>query len=55
MNKYLQSFSIIFFGVCVLLGSWFISQSLESNQDKQENISKEEQYRYELLSPMKIT
>lgn len=51
MNKYLQSFSIIFFGVCVLLGSWFISQSLTTNQDKQEKISKEEQYRYELFSP----
>ncbi|MBA9026077.1 MULTISPECIES: hypothetical protein [Bacillaceae] len=51
MYKYLHSFSIIFFGICVLLGSWFISQSLKSNQDKQEKISKGEQYRYELLSP----
>ncbi|MGX2961141.1 hypothetical protein JNUCC23_17935 [Peribacillus sp. JNUCC 23] len=48
MNKYLQSFSMIFFGICVLVGSWFISQSLKSNQEK---ISKEEPYRYELLSP----
>lgn len=48
MNKYLQPFSMIYFGICVLLGSWFISQSLKSNQEK---ISKEEPYRYELLSP----
>ncbi|MEB2298736.1 hypothetical protein LAV72_03735 [Lysinibacillus xylanilyticus] len=53
MNKNLMSFSIIFLGFCILLGSWFISQSLTSeqvNKTKEKQI-KEEQFRYELISP----
>lgn len=38
MNKHIMSFSIIFLGICILLGSWFISQSLHS---KQEDAAKE--------------
>ena len=48
MNKHLMSFSIIFLGICILLGSWFISQSLKSEQV---NKTQEEQFRYELISP----
>ncbi len=48
MIKNLQSISIIFLGVCILLGSWFISQSLgnESNVSP----TSEEKYRYEFIS-----
>lgn len=48
MNKHLMSVSIIFLGICILLGSFFISQSLKS-----ESINKtlDEQFRYELISP----
>jgi hypothetical protein len=49
MIKNLQSFSIIFLGVCILLGSWFISQSLNSTQDKQANVQQKEQFRYEFI------
>ncbi|MFD4820431.1 hypothetical protein [Peribacillus butanolivorans] len=48
MNKHLMSFSIIFLGLCLLLGSWFISQSLKSEQV---NTTQEEQFRYKLISP----
>ena len=48
MNKHLMSFSIIFLGICILLGSWFISESLKSEQV---NTTQEEQFRYELISP----
>ncbi|MFE0503962.1 hypothetical protein ACWF7H_24790 [Peribacillus butanolivorans] len=48
MNKHLMSFSIIFLGLCLLLGSWFISQSLKSEQV---NPTQEEQFRFELISP----
>lgn len=47
MNKHIMSFSIIFLGICILLGSWFISQSLQS---KQEDAAKEAQFRYKLIS-----
>ncbi|MFJ8512059.1 hypothetical protein [Lysinibacillus xylanilyticus] len=47
MNKHIMSYSIIFLGICILLGSWFISQSLHS---KQEDAAKEAQFRYELIS-----
>ncbi|MFJ7698602.1 hypothetical protein [Lysinibacillus fusiformis] len=48
MNKNLMSFSIIFLGFCILISSWFISQSLTSEQvDK----TKQEPFRYELISP----
>ncbi|MGE7946921.1 hypothetical protein [Lysinibacillus sp. NPDC093688] len=53
MNKNLMSFSIIFLVFCILLGSWFISQSLTSEQvnKTKEKQTKEEQFRYELISP----
>jgi hypothetical protein len=43
-----MSFSIIFLGICILLGSWFISQSLKSEPVIK---TQEEQVRYELISP----
>lgn len=48
MNKHLMSFSIIFLGLCILLGSWFIAQSLKSEQV---NKTDKELSRYELISP----
>lgn len=48
MSKYLQSVSIIFLGLCILLGSWFISRSLDN--DSEVSLSAEEQYRYEFIS-----
>lgn len=48
MNKHLMSFSFIFLGICILLGSWFISQSLKSEQV---DVTQEVQFRYELISP----
>lgn len=47
-NKNLMSYSIIFLGLCILVGSWFILQSIQSNQFK---TSQKEQFRYELISP----
>ena len=44
MSKNLQSLSIIFLGVCILLGSWFISQSLKVIP------TSDDQYRYEFIS-----
>lgn len=43
-----MSVSIIFLGICILLGSFFISQSLKS---KSFNKISDEQFRYELISP----
>ncbi|WP_341320984.1 hypothetical protein NSQ62_15220 [Solibacillus sp. FSL H8-0523] len=48
MKKHLTSISIIFLGICILLGSFFISQSLKS---KSVNKTSNEQFRYELISP----
>ncbi len=42
-----MSFSIVFLGFCILLSSWFISQSVNSEQV---NKTEEEQFRYELIS-----
>jgi hypothetical protein len=50
MSKNLQVVSIIFLGVCILLGSWFISKSLESNNDSQVIPASEEQFKYEFIS-----
>jgi len=50
MSKNLQAFSIIFLGVCILLGCWFISQALNSNLQNQDNTTSEEKFRYELIS-----
>lgn len=46
MSKNLLSISIIFLGVCILLGSWFIFRSLNSEV----TASSEQQYRYEFIS-----
>lgn len=48
MQRNLTSISIIFLGICILLGSFFISQSLKS---KSVNKTDNEQFRYELISP----
>lgn len=46
MSRILQSLSIIFLGGCILVGSWFISQS-----DGKHVISpSKEEYRYEFIS-----
>ena len=47
MNKNNMSFAIIFLGICILLGSWFISQSLKSEQV---DGTTEVEFRYELIS-----
>ena len=47
MNKHIMSFSIIFLGICILLGSWFISQFLKLEQVDE---TTETQFRYELIS-----
>jgi len=46
MSKNMQSIPIIFLGVCILLGSWFISKSLKSEV----TTPSEQQYRYEFIS-----
>ena len=47
MDKHIMSFSIIFLGLCILLGSWFISQSIEPEQVF---VTTEGDSRYELVS-----
>ena len=47
MNKPFVSFSIIFLGICILLSSWLISQSLETEQVDE---TSEVEFRYELIS-----
>ncbi len=47
MNKPFVSFSIIFLGICILLSSWFISQSLKSEQVDE---TSEAEFRYDLIS-----
>ena len=47
MNKHIMSFSIFFLGICILVGSWFISQSLKHEQVEKQT---EAPLRYELLS-----
>ena len=42
-----QHFSIIFLGICIIIGAWIISRSLYSSQS--DSIS-EEYLRYELIS-----
>ncbi|TFB24088.1 hypothetical protein E3U55_04550 [Filobacillus milosensis] len=51
MSKNFQSLSIIILGLCILGGSWFISQSLIPNQEIEIKTQQEEQFRYEFLSP----
>lgn len=47
MNKHIMSFSISFLGICILVGSWFISQSLKPEQVEEQT---EAPLRYELIS-----
>ncbi|PFO08400.1 hypothetical protein COJ85_03945 [Bacillus sp. AFS076308] len=51
MNKNLISFSIIFLGLCIVLSSWFISQSLKSFQNNEDKVKRDDPFRYELISP----
>ncbi|WP_430786922.1 hypothetical protein VBD025_15095 [Virgibacillus flavescens] len=48
MSKNLQFISIIFLGVCILLGSWFMSQSLDRGSELSPTSG--DQYRYEFIS-----
>ncbi len=48
MSKNLMAFSIIFLGLCIVLGSWFISQSLRFKKDNVIKIQ-QEQNRYEYI------
>jgi hypothetical protein len=53
MSKHLQSLSIMFLGLCIVVSSWFISQSLKSNQVKSDNTQNqhsETQDRYEFIT-----
>lgn len=51
MIKNSLSISIIFLGVCILLGSWFIYQSLGSGtQVSPISEESEEQYRFDFIS-----
>ena len=47
MNKNLQAFSIIFLGVCIVIGSWFISDGLKANNS--EVVERQNENRYELI------
>ncbi|MFJ5788875.1 hypothetical protein ACIP9G_02210 [Lysinibacillus sp. NPDC093197] len=49
MSKNLQAFSIVFLGICIVLGSWLISKSLITNHvviDESNN----EQNRYDFIT-----
>ena len=48
MNKNIMSFSVIFLGLCIVVSSWIISQSLKSKQ--KEIVNQNDQYRYEIIS-----
>lgn len=55
MSKNLQFLSVIFLGICLLLSSWFISQSLETKKVDVETPSKQAsgqgiQNRYEFIT-----
>jgi len=50
MSKNLMPFSIIFLGICIVLGSWLISHSLKL-QSKEDKIKPDDKFRYELVSP----
>jgi hypothetical protein len=50
LSKNIQSFSIVILGLCILLGSWLISQSLRSSQGLKVS-TQNEQFRYEFITP----
>lgn len=45
MNKHFQSISIIILGLCILAGSWLISQALSSSKEI-DGKTQQEQFRY---------
>ena len=49
MSKNVQSFSIVFLGICIVLGSWLISQSLTTNQVDRE-ATENDQNRYDFIT-----
>lgn len=48
MEKYLQAFSIMFLGVCIVVAAWIMSQGLNEESAPVESDS---EHRYELISP----
>ncbi len=48
MSKFLVSFSILFLGICMVISSWIISQSLNSKKDDVVKIQGENN-RYEFI------
>ena len=49
MNKNFIPFSIVFLGICIVLGSWLISQSFVPQQEIIEETEKE-QTRYDFIT-----
>lgn len=51
MEKKLQAFSIVFLGLCIVLSSWFISQSLKTNNNAEAKLPQQIQNsnRYEFI------
>ncbi|KGR79006.1 hypothetical protein [Ureibacillus manganicus] len=49
MSKSLLPLSIVFLGICILLGSWFISQSFTINQEDNKE-TENEQIRYDFIA-----
>jgi hypothetical protein len=55
LSKIFQFLSVIFLGICLLLSSWFISQSLETKQvedvetPNKQALTQEVQNRYEFI------
>jgi hypothetical protein len=51
LNKNLFAFSIIFLGLCMVLSSWFISQSLKTNKNDETKLPQQSQNssRYEYI------
>ncbi|WP_409292922.1 hypothetical protein [Peribacillus sp. SCS-37] len=51
MKNHVHSLAIVFLGICIVVGSWFISKSFENNQQNhyiQPSVS--EEFEYELIS-----
>ena len=49
MNQNFIPFSIVFLGICIVLGSWLISQSFAPQQEVIEE-TKKEQTRYDFIT-----
>lgn len=51
MGKFMQPISVIFLGICIVLGAWIISKPTESSQALDlETIANSEQNRYEFIT-----